>query len=178
MYRAYEPWAHYSGLYFGVIIDRLDNPYTQIVTSHVFRLAHVSDPEHPSTSPDAAGYEETDEIQIQEPESAKYLTQLTAFYEDQTKLEALWSFIPSLRRVLRNSSNSRCAPSFGDFARDDVRGGFPGGALREARIRQWLARRCDDLIRRACPSASVCARSLNDRHAEREAPRRAVHCGP
>jgi hypothetical protein len=129
----FAPLRAWSGPYFTSNIDRFGNAFDQLVYSHNTRLAFVSDPVQPHTVPDNAGFYYSSRQEVVEPETAKYVTQMTNYYVDQTRPEASWSFIPSLRRVLRLSTASRCSSTIGtDIYREDLRGGFYGGNYRFA----------------------------------------------
>jgi len=57
---------------------------------------------------------------VELPEQSKYTTELTMQPDDPTKVEEVYAFLPSLRRVLRLSSAARCSPILGtDFIQDD-----------------------------------------------------------
>ncbi len=66
---------------------------------------------------------------FEEPQD-KYTEILTLYYVDPAKPEDEFIFAPKLRRVIRGSPNSRCAPvNGGDFTPDDF-DGFMGGITR------------------------------------------------
>lgn len=95
------------------------------------RLSHISDPGQPINDPHAQGIDYSQWRMVLEPEQEKYTQTLTLYYVDQTRPEDDFLFLPSMRRVIRESSNSRCAPAAGtDFVFDDFRGGFNGGITR------------------------------------------------
>jgi hypothetical protein len=101
------------------------------------RLSHISDIGQPIEDPHAEGIDHTSFSMTLEPEQERYTAVLVVYYEDPAKPEAEYIFIPQLRRVLRGSSNSRCAPVSGsDFALDDF-SVFSGGI---ARFQAELAR--------------------------------------
>jgi hypothetical protein len=71
------------------------------------------------------------------PEQSKYTTVLTIFWQDNTRDEDDYVFVPALRRSLRLSATARCAPLFGsDAIRDDQRYGWNGGVGKF--VGQWL----------------------------------------
>jgi hypothetical protein len=95
------------------------------------RLSHISDANQPINDPHAQGIDYSQWRMVIEPEQEKYTQTLTLYYVDQTRPEDDFLFLPSMRRVIRESSNSRCAPASGtDFVFDDFRGGFNGGIAR------------------------------------------------
>src|SRR5579885_612406 len=96
----------------------------------VRRLSHISDPGQPITDPRAQGVDFSEYSMQLEPEEDKYTEILTLYYADPAKQEDEFIFAPKLRRVIRGSSNSRCAPvNGGDFTPDDFEG-FRGGIAR------------------------------------------------
>jgi hypothetical protein len=94
------------------------------------RLSHISDVGQPINDPHAEGIDHTTFSMTLEPEQERYTAVLVVYYADPAKPEGQYMFIPQLRRVLRGSSNSRCAPVSGsDFALDDF-SAFSGGITR------------------------------------------------
>jgi len=94
------------------------------------RLSHISDIGQPIDDPHAQGVDHITFSMTLEPEQQRYTAILIVYYTDPTKPEDEFIFLPQLRRVLRGSSNSRCAPSSGtDFAPDDF-AAFSGGIVR------------------------------------------------
>ncbi|HTW88757.1 MAG TPA: DUF1329 domain-containing protein [Candidatus Binataceae bacterium] len=92
------------------------------------RLSHISDAGQPINDPRAQGIDYSEWEMVLEPEQDKYTTTLTLYYVDPARPEDDFLFAPTLRRVIRESSNSRCAPAFGsDWTPDDFKGGFNGG---------------------------------------------------
>jgi len=95
------------------------------------RLSHISDAHQAINDPHAQGIDYSQWRMVLEPEQEKYKATLTLDYVDLTRPEDDFLFLPSMRRVIRESSNSRCAPAAGtDFVFDDFRGGFNGGVAR------------------------------------------------
>lgn len=110
--------------------DRYGNLYTGKLVVVTRRLSHISAAGQPIDDPRAQGIHYTEYAMILEPEQDKYTELLTIYYTDPTKPEAEFIFSPQLRRVIRGSSNSRCAPVNGsDFTPDDYNG-FNGGIAR------------------------------------------------
>lgn len=94
------------------------------------RFSHISDVGQPIDDPRAQGIDFSEYSMQLEPESDKYTEILTLYYTDPTKPEDEFIFAPKLRRVIRGSGNSRCAPiNGGDFTSDDFEG-FRGGISR------------------------------------------------
>src|SRR6202035_2406664 len=59
------------------------------------------------------------------PEQSKYTAGLVLFFNDPTRIQENWAFVPSLRRPLRLSASARCAATLGtDSTTDDQRTGF------------------------------------------------------
>ncbi len=98
-------------------------------TSLVYRqLAYNNHPGIPPTEPQAAGAWYTEWLMVEQPEQSRYTADLTIFWQDLTKAEDNYVFVPSLRRSLRLSTSARCAPLLGsDMVHDDQRGGYNGG---------------------------------------------------
>lgn len=105
------------------------------VTSYRFvevirRFNHISDVGQPIADSRAQGVHFSEYIMQLQPEQDKYTEILTLFYVDPTKREDEFIFVPKLRRVIRGSPNSRCAPfGGGDITPDDFTG-FEGGFTR------------------------------------------------
>jgi hypothetical protein len=94
------------------------------------RLSHISDSTQPITDPRAQGIDYSQFSMVLAPEQQRYTAFLTIYYIDPAKAEDVYIFVPQLRRVLRGSTNSRCAPVAGsDFTPDDFTG-FSGGIAR------------------------------------------------
>ncbi len=95
------------------------------------RLSHISDDGQPITDPQSQHVDYSEYIMVRQPEQYKYEQSLTLYYLDPSLPEDDFLFLPEMRRVLRRSSASRCAPAFGtDFVPDDFRAGFNGGISR------------------------------------------------
>ncbi len=122
-----------------LIADTPDNPvtlcsqnrYLNMACSKVIfvyrQLRHNTDPGVPMNLPSAGPRDYTEWVMVEEPEQLKYSALLTIFYQDLSHDEDAYAFIPRLRRTLRLSTASRCAPVFGsDFNPDDFRFGFNG----------------------------------------------------
>jgi hypothetical protein len=61
------------------------------------------------------------------PEQGKYTTSLDLTYEDITRLDDIYSYLPSSRRPIRSSDAARCAPlQNSDFTWEDAALGPPG----------------------------------------------------
>lgn len=98
----------------------------------VFRhLDFISDADMPKTDPDSRGVYLSEWFSSLLPEQSRYTTDLTLYYDDFTKDEDEFLFIPGMRRSLRLSSAARCAPLLGsDWLQDDLRLGYNGGVVR------------------------------------------------
>jgi hypothetical protein len=89
-------------------------------------LAHSSDPGFPRSSTEMPGYFLAFYDEIMSPEQTRYTAPLELLYDDPQKLPESYVFLPSLRRALRLSAGSRCAPFAGsDYVGDDVVNGVP-----------------------------------------------------
>jgi hypothetical protein len=129
-------WFRYvPHLYCGNDVHRyLKDRYGNVLNSRFVivarHLSHISDQGQPINDPRAQGIHYTEYSMVLEPEQDKYTEILTIYYTDPAKPESEFIFSPQLRRVIRGSSNSRCAPvNGGDFTPDDY-GGFNGGIAR------------------------------------------------
>jgi hypothetical protein len=98
-------------------------------TSVVYRqLAYNNHPDIPRTDPQANGAWYTEWLMVEQPEQSRYTADLTIFWQDLTKTEDNYVFVPALRRSLRLSATARCSPLLGsDMIHDDQRGGYNGG---------------------------------------------------
>jgi hypothetical protein len=86
-----------------------------------YRLLGLSDPPYPQDLPDAEGNIVANRFMQITPEQAKYTTALELVSKDPSKMTEEYVFLPSLRRSLRLSSASRCAPILGtDYLADDT----------------------------------------------------------
>ena len=110
------------------LIDRFGN-YDGAKWAFVYRqLAFNTDPGVPRTDPLAAGAFYSQWIMIEEPEQAKYTTDLDILPQNNQEPESNYVFVPALRRSLRISVSARCAPLLGtDWTHDDQKPGFNGG---------------------------------------------------
>lgn len=128
MYYNYKPWVQYRGGADTIGIDRYGNITRGTNFQVNFRMRHVSDVGMPMTLPNAIpGIFISQYLQQETPEQGKYTSVLVMFPEDPAKQEQLFVYIPALRRSLRSSSASRCAPAAGsDNFWDDFNGGFNG----------------------------------------------------
>jgi Protein of unknown function (DUF1329) len=94
------------------------------------RLSHISDVGQPINDPRLKGIDHSHFLMTLEPEQDRYTSVLILYYADPTQPDGEFIFAPKLRRVLRGSSSSRCAPVSGtDFAPDDF-SAFSGGITR------------------------------------------------
>jgi Protein of unknown function (DUF1329) len=124
----YKPWLSHRGIISGYNVDRFGNKNQTQAYQVNTRFRHISDPGMPQTLPDAPpGVFHAQYLEISAPEESKYFAQLTMFPDDPSKDEQVFQYIPSLRRSLRSSAASRCAPALGgDAYYDDFNGGFNG----------------------------------------------------
>ncbi len=119
---AYVPWMLCTADGRFVFEDRLGNISGDQwwLVNRIF--SHRSDAGVTPTDPKGEGMYNTQFFQIQKPEQARYTSLLSVYYDDLTRTEDTFLFIPALRRTLRLSSAARCSPALGsDFAIDDTR---------------------------------------------------------
>ena len=84
----------------------------------------------PIRNTEGAGLYYTEYFELTKPEQARYTAVLTIYYQDQTRNEDTFLFVPALRRTLRLSSAARCSPVFGsDATNDDTRHGAFNGNI-------------------------------------------------
>jgi uncharacterized protein DUF1329 len=98
--------------------------------SYVYRqTAYNTDPGIPRNDPSAKDVWYTEWVMVEQPEQAKYTTQLTLFFKDNQRSQDLYIYLPSLRLTIRGSLASRCSPVVGtDYVQDDYKSiGFNGG---------------------------------------------------
>jgi hypothetical protein len=119
---------------FQIILDSsliLENHLGHITSSTGLQvqdvLAFLSDPNYPQTLPGAGDYSNAQYGEQIAPEQVKYTATLRLFHRDPIKIEETYTYVPALRRSLRLSAASRCAPVYGtDMAYDDIKQGFAG----------------------------------------------------
>jgi hypothetical protein len=91
------------------------------------QLAHLSESKYPTTIPTAGGYYFAKFIEQIAPEQGKYTTSLDLTYQDITKLDDIYTYLPTTRRPIRSSDAARCAPLQNtDFTWEDAALGPPG----------------------------------------------------
>ncbi len=117
-----------SGLWSVTMLDRFGNA-TKATWAFVYRqLAFNTDPGVPKTDPRSAGAFYTQWLMTEEPEQAKYTTDLDILPQNTQQNESNYIFLPALRRSMSLSVSSRCAPLLGtDWTHDDQKPGFNGG---------------------------------------------------
>ena len=127
LYYHYNPrlqhsiFCNYSGDSYGnfTASGQADVVYSQ--------LTHLSDPTMPTTISTTGNYFFAKYIQQIAPEQGKYTTSLDLTYEDITKLDDIYTYLPSSRRPIRSSDAARCAPlQNSDFTWEDAALGPPG----------------------------------------------------
>lgn len=127
-YYNYKPMLMYKPDVVGHAVDRYGNITNNLLIQVITRMNHISEPGTPNVLPNRLP--DTFNVQYNEqilPEQSKYTVVLALFPDDPSKEEQIFLFIPSLRRSLRSSSASRCAPFAGsDNFYDDINAGFNG----------------------------------------------------
>jgi Protein of unknown function (DUF1329)/Polymer-forming cytoskeletal len=109
-------------------LDRFGNATTARWDFVYRQLAFNTDPGVPRTDPRSAGAFYTQWLMTEEPEQAKYTTDLDILPQNAQQNELNYIFLPTLRRSLSVSVSSRCAPLLGtDWTHDDQKPGFNGG---------------------------------------------------
>jgi hypothetical protein len=121
----YLPRVEINKVINSLLIDKFHQMFRQVVWNDYMRLAHVSEPGLPITTPDAKDVELGLYLEVTEPEQSKYTVSLIMYFIDPTRIQEIWSFVPSLRRPLRLSASARCAPAAGtDGTTEDQKSGF------------------------------------------------------
>lgn len=124
----YEPFMCGSSAdnpLYEMLVDRYHSVNNLSIMAVFMRLGHLSQkgmPIYPYRPFDYSEY-----VEELSPEEAKYTVSLILFYLDPEKVQETWAYIPSLRRALRLSGATRCAPSIGgDLDLEDQRFGYNG----------------------------------------------------
>jgi Protein of unknown function (DUF1329) len=109
-------------------LDRYGNMTRTSDTNVDFQvMTHLAEPTYPQTIPGNGGYYRASYIEQTAPEQGKYTAILLLTPDDPTRVDEMYTYVPSLRRSLRLSQAARCAPLFGtDFTWEDLDGGPPG----------------------------------------------------
>lgn len=128
MYYNYKPWLMYRKQVHVMTMDKYGHLSESDAFQVIVRMAHISDVGMPTTLPNGLpGIFLSQYLEAVSPEESKYAANLTLFPDDPSKDEEVFLYIPTLRRSLRSSSASRCAPLLGsDSFNDDLNGGFNG----------------------------------------------------
>jgi hypothetical protein len=110
------------------MLDRFGN-VTSATWAFVYRqLAFNTDSDAPASNPLAADAFYTQWLMTEDPEQAKYTTDLDILPRNNQREESNYLFLPALRRSVRFSIGARCAPLLGtDWTHDDQKPGFNGG---------------------------------------------------
>ena len=129
----YDLYYHYNPrLQRSVFCDYASDSYGNFTSSAQLdvvysQLTHLSDPTMSATVPKASDYYFAKFIQQIAPEQGKYTTSLDLTYEDITKLDDIYTYLPTSRRPIRSSEAARCAPvQNSDFTWEDAALGPPG----------------------------------------------------
>jgi hypothetical protein len=108
-----------------LLVDKYHQIFPQVVFYDYMRLAHVTEPGLPIYTPEAKDIDLALYTEISRPEQSKYTVALVLYFVDPTRIQEIWSFVPSLRRPLRLSASARCAPVVGsDATTEDQKSGF------------------------------------------------------
>ncbi len=108
-----------------LLIDKYKKIFRQTLVNDYMRLGHVSEPGLPIYTPEAPNIDLALYLEVTEPEQSKYTVSLILYFLDPTKVQEIWSFVPSLRRPLRLSASARCSPAAGsDGTVEDQKSGF------------------------------------------------------
>ena len=89
------------------------------------QMAYITEPGVPPTTPGAGGKFFSQWLMVTDPEQSRYTATLTISYEDLTRPEDAYLFLPSLRRYQPISTLARCSPNQGtDSTLEEYRAGF------------------------------------------------------
>ncbi|MGA7760245.1 MAG: DUF1329 domain-containing protein [Candidatus Binataceae bacterium] len=117
-----------GGLWNVTMLDRFGNATTAKWAFVYRQLAFNTDLGVPRTDPRADGAFYTQWLMTEEPEQAKYTTDLDILPQNAQQNELNFIFLPALRRSVAVSVSARCAPLLGtDWTHDDQKPGFNGG---------------------------------------------------
>ena len=108
-------------------LDKYAN-FTRTADSNIVfsQLTHLSEPGYPKEIPGNNGYFFAAYFEQTAPEQGKYFASVDMTWNDPSRVDELYEYIPSLRRSLRVSQAARCAPLFGtDFTYEDAQEGAP-----------------------------------------------------
>lgn len=109
---------------FDCTLDGFQNVSCQYGLWVARQLSFNTDPGTPVTVPGAGDRYRTTWFMIQQPEQQRYSTTLTIEYDDLTKPEDVYVFLPAMRRTQRMSSAARCSGSGTEMTPDDGRFAF------------------------------------------------------
>jgi Protein of unknown function (DUF1329) len=128
MYYNYKPMLMYKPDVEGYGMDKFGNRARNKLIQIITRMNHISEPGQPHVLPGRLdGIYNVQYNESIQPEEAKYTVVLALFPDDPSKEEQIFLFVPALRRSLRSSAASRCAPfAGGDNYYDDINAGFNG----------------------------------------------------
>ncbi|MGH7837334.1 MAG: DUF1329 domain-containing protein, partial [Candidatus Binataceae bacterium] len=89
------------------------------------QLAYVTDPGVPAKTPGSGDAFYAQWLMVTDPEQSRYTTTLTVSYEDLSRDEDSYVFLPALRRYQPISTLARCSPAHGtDSTQEEYRSGF------------------------------------------------------
>jgi Protein of unknown function (DUF1329) len=121
----YTPRVQVNHVAQTTLVSRYHELYRQTVFATYMRLGHASEPGVPIYEPQAPNIDYAIYSEVISPEQAKYSAALFLYFLDPTRLNELWSYVPSLRRPFRLSASARCAPNNGtDLINEDAKSGF------------------------------------------------------
>ncbi|MGO9264605.1 MAG: DUF1329 domain-containing protein [Candidatus Binataceae bacterium] len=114
--------THGAGCVVGSGGSGINCKYVNIVDR---QLAYLTDPGVPANTPGAEGKFFSQWLMVTEPEQSRYTATLTISYDDLTREEDSYIFLPALRRYQPISTRARCSPNQGtDSTQEEYRNGF------------------------------------------------------
>jgi hypothetical protein len=121
----YLPRVEMNLVIHSLLVDKYKKIFRQTLFNDYFRLGHVSEPGLPIYTPQAPDTDLALYLEVTEPEQSKYTVSLILYFLDPTRVQEIWSFVPSLRRPLRLSASARCSPAAGsDATVEEQKSGF------------------------------------------------------
>ena len=127
VYNNWYYWRPFVYTYLSTLyrVDRNMSVYKTTGGVNNWRVSHLSDDDMPMQMPYAGPYFLLIRNPQFTPEQNRYITTLQMLYSDPAQPQDSYNFLPTLRRSLRLSTASRCAPLTGsDWVYDDNGGGM------------------------------------------------------
>ncbi|HVN89403.1 MAG TPA: DUF1329 domain-containing protein [Candidatus Binataceae bacterium] len=109
----------------GCVVDGSGSVNCKHVTIVRRQMAYITEPGVPPKTPGSGDKFFSQWLMVTEPEQSRYTATLTVSYEDLTRPEDAYIFLPSMRRYQPISTLARCSPNQGtDSTFEEYRAGF------------------------------------------------------